>query len=51
MKRFESHVLHINRRKANWIGHTVSRKCLLKHVTEGKMRGEGRTDLTTRKKT
>jgi hypothetical protein len=35
MKRFEDHVLHINGRKANWIGHTVSRNCLLKHVTEG----------------
>ena len=25
----------IKRRKANWIGHISSRKCLLKHVIEG----------------
>jgi hypothetical protein len=26
----------INRRKANWIGHTLRKNCLLKHVSEGK---------------
>jgi hypothetical protein len=30
-------ILHtIKRRKANWIGHTLHRNCLLKHVNEGK---------------
>ena len=24
----------VKRRKANWIGHILSRKCLLKHVVE-----------------
>jgi hypothetical protein len=24
-------------RKANWIGHTFRRKCLLKHFVEGKI--------------
>jgi hypothetical protein len=33
-------VLHtINRRKANWIGHILSRNCPLKHVIEGKIEG------------
>jgi len=26
-------------RKANWIGHILCRNCLLKHVTEGKIKG------------
>jgi len=30
--------------KANWIGHIWRRKCLLKHVTEGKV--EGRIEVT-----
>jgi hypothetical protein len=34
----------IKRRQANWIGHTLSRKCLLKHVTEIKL--EGRMKMT-----
>jgi hypothetical protein len=29
----------IRRRKANWIGHTLHRNCLLKHIFEGKIRG------------
>jgi len=26
----------IRRRKANWVGHILRRKCLLKHITKGK---------------
>ena len=26
-------------RKANWIGHNMHMNCLLKHVTEGKIKG------------
>ena len=29
----------VNRRKANWIGHTLCRDCLLKQVIEGKIEG------------
>jgi hypothetical protein len=29
----------IRKRKANWIGHILSRKCLLQRVTEGKIQG------------
>jgi len=32
----------INRRTANWIGHTLQSICLLKHVTERKIEGMGR---------
>ena len=33
-------MLHITkRRKANCIGHTLGRNCLLKHVIEGKIEG------------
>jgi hypothetical protein len=39
----------LKRRKANWIGHTLCRNCLLKHVVEGK--AEGRSVGMTRKKT
>jgi hypothetical protein len=28
----------IKRRKANWIGYTLYRNCLLKHVFEGKIK-------------
>ena len=28
------------RSKANWIGHMLCRKCLLKHVIEGKIKGK-----------
>ena len=30
----------IRKRKANWIGHTLRRNCLLKQVIEGKIQGE-----------
>jgi len=34
-------ILHeIRKRKANWIGHILRRKCLLKQVIEGKVKGE-----------
>jgi hypothetical protein len=32
----------IKRRKANWIGHILSRNCLLKHVMKGNIEGTGR---------
>jgi hypothetical protein len=32
------------RRKANWIGHTLSRNCFLKHVIEGKVEWPGRRE-------
>ena len=33
-------ILHeISKRKANWIGHILSRNCLLQQVTEGKIKG------------
>jgi hypothetical protein len=34
-------ILHeIRKRKANWIGHILCRNCLLKQVTEEKIKGE-----------
>jgi hypothetical protein len=43
----QRNVLHkIDRKNANWIGHTLHRNCLLKHVTrvnkEGKIEVKGR---------
>jgi len=38
-----TNILHVTPnkiRKANWIGHILSRNCFLKHVTEGKDKGE-----------
>jgi hypothetical protein len=36
----ERNILHaVKRRKANWIGHILSRKCLLNHIIAGKMEG------------
>jgi hypothetical protein len=33
-------ILHeMRKRKANWIGHILSRNCLLKRVIEGKIKG------------
>ena len=32
--------LYVHIRKANWIGHILRRNCLLKQVTEGKVKGE-----------
>jgi hypothetical protein len=44
----ERNILHaIKRRTANWIGHILSRNCLLKHVIEGKL--EGRIEMTGRR--
>ena len=37
----QRNILHeIRKRKANWIGHILRRKCLLKQVIEGKIKGE-----------
>ena len=37
----QRNILHeIRKRKANWIGHILSRNCLLKQVIEGKIKGE-----------
>jgi len=34
-------ILHeMRKRKANWIGHILSRNCLLKQIIEGKVKGE-----------
>jgi hypothetical protein len=34
----ERNILHtIRRRKANWIGHILCRKCLLSHIIKGKI--------------
>jgi hypothetical protein len=36
----ERNILHkIKRRKSNWVGYTLLRNCLLKHVTDGKVEG------------
>jgi hypothetical protein len=36
----ERNIVHtIKGRKANWIGHTLRRNCLLKHVIEGTRKG------------
>jgi hypothetical protein len=44
----ERNILHtIKRKKANWIGHILSRKCLRKHVIEGKI--EWRIEVTGRR--
>jgi hypothetical protein len=45
----ERNIVHtIKRRKANWIGHSLRRNCLLKHVIEGKL--EGRTGRQGRRR-
>jgi hypothetical protein len=39
----ERNILHIiRRRKANWIGHILRRKCLLSHIVEAKIIGTRR---------
>jgi hypothetical protein len=38
----------IKRRKANWIGHILHKKCLLRHIFEGKI--EGRIEVTGRRR-
>jgi hypothetical protein len=36
----QRNILHeISKRKANWIGHSLHRKCLLQWVIEGKIEG------------
>ena len=36
----QRNILHErSKRKANWIGHILRRKCLLQHVIEGKIKG------------
>ena len=36
----QRNILHeIRKRKANWIGHSMRRNCLLQRVTEGKIQG------------
>jgi len=45
----ERNVLHrVKMRKANWIGHILSRNCLIKHVIEGKT--EGRMEVKERRR-
>jgi hypothetical protein len=47
----QRNILHeISKRKANWIGHILRRNCLLRQVTEGKIKGGDRSDRKTRKK-
>jgi hypothetical protein len=37
----QRNILHeIRKRKANWIGHILRRNCLLKHVIEGRIKGQ-----------
>jgi hypothetical protein len=44
----ERNMLHtIKRRKANWIGYTLRRNCLVKHDLEGKT--EGKIEVTERR--
>ena len=44
----QRNILHaIRKRKANWIGHILRRKCLLKQVIERKIKGE--REVTRRK--
>jgi hypothetical protein len=38
----------IRKRKANWIVHILNRNCLLKQVTEGKLKGQ--IEVTRRRK-
>ena len=43
----QRNILHeIRKRKANWIGHSMRRNCLLQRVTEGKI--QGRIEVTGR---
>ena len=37
----QRNILHtIRKRKANWIGHILSKNCLIRQVIEGKIKGE-----------
>jgi hypothetical protein len=49
VKEERSFLQTIKRRKANWIGHTLRRNCLLKHVTEGKIEVTGRRERRRKK--
>jgi hypothetical protein len=42
VKKERNITLTIKRRKDNWIGHTLLKNCLLKHVTERNIQGTGR---------
>ena len=45
----QRNILHeIRKRKANWIGHILSRNCLLQQIIEGKI--NGRIEVTGRRK-
>jgi hypothetical protein len=47
----QRNILHeLRKRKANWIGHILSRNCLLKEVMEVKIKGETRRRGRRRKK-
>jgi hypothetical protein len=47
----ERNILHIvKRRKANWIFHILHRNCLLKHITEGKVKKKDRSDGKMKKR-
>ena len=36
----QRNILHeVSKQKANWIGHILHRDCLLKQVTDGKIKG------------
>ena len=48
----QKNILHeIRKRKANWICNILRRKCPLKQVIEGKIKGRDGNDKKTRKKT
>jgi len=37
----QTNILHeIRKQKANWIGHILCRNCLVKQITEGKIKGQ-----------
>ena len=46
----QRNILHeIRKRKANWIGHILSRNCLLKQVIEGKIKREMEVEVARRR--
>jgi hypothetical protein len=47
-ERYSPHTINTRIRKANWMGHISRRKCLVRHVTEGKI--GGRIEGTGRRK-
>jgi hypothetical protein len=45
----QRNILHeIRKRRASWIGHILRRNCLLPRVIVGKIKGEGRIEVTVR---